>query len=766
MLRQNLSRSYFPFSLLIIYLFWLILSNQYLWEFWQSPMIAGADGSGHTALLHLYHKHIFPALNGWIPEFWDGMPFPIYYPPLFYWLGASLMSIFSIDATLAAKLVTTFSFLLLPFALFRLSKNIGSSLAESSIAVCLAGVIICGSNVASLSGIGLLGLFEVGLYSQTLGFGFFCLWISSLVKAENSVKETILSVIFLSATILSNVHNLPLVAAFAFFWLIYQSVEIWKCRKELTRKQIVLKHLFSCGLLISPLLISGIWLFPVVWWYQFAVGKTLSANNLFFSLGSFNLIWIICLFVAWTERKRNGNLAIVCLMILTVAFASLAPIEFLTQSVPFQPARTLSGAIILAILPTIALLNRLLKEVFDSNEKVSATILALSACFLAWLHPTQTFGIAALSEPEANEINQITKAVKETESGKILVEIIESQAIFNSPSQSTREMAKSRALSHQLAMNGKQILWNVFREQALSAPFATAVNNLFSNSKEVFGLDGLALRESVKNDLDIKAKLKLAQTLGVTHFLIKSEQQIEVLRKEDEIQELWQISGWHYFTFNDSALSPKAVSMPVFAWLKIKPKNRLGNEFEFFNLAEYLAFNGNPETVVLFANSQNANVFEVIEKLHQAILILDGKVVSFDDLEKIKLLAGKNPSLKILFISNKENPISEIIKPDQIKILTENPELLSQIASQIVEWQASAKLNKFEIDSSQTFTVKSNYFPAWQAENQNIFLDGYGRSVVYNFNENLVWKSDLVNFVSIIFFIFGIFMLVLLNWLE
>ena len=729
-------------------------------------MIAGADGSGHTALLHLYHEHIFPALNGWIPEFWDGMPFPIYYPPLFYWLGASLMSVFGVDATLAAKLITTFSFLLLPFALFRLSKNIGLNLVESLIAVCLAGVIICGSNVASLSGIGLLGLFEVGLYSQTLGFGFLCLWISSLVKAEKSVKEIILSVVFLSATILSNVHNLPLAASFAFFWVIYQIVGIWKRRKELTRKQIVLKHLFSFGLLISPLLISGIWLFPVVWWYQFAVGKTLSANNLFFSLGSFNLIWIICLFVAWTERKRNRLLAILCLMILTVAFASLAPIDFLTQSVPFQPARTLSGAIILAILPTTALLNRLLKEAFNSNEIISTAILALSVCFLAWLHPTQTFGIAALSEAEAEEINQITKAVNETESGKILVEIIESQAIFNSPSQNTREMAKSRALSHQLAMNGRQILWNVFREQALSAPFATAVNNLFSTSKEVFGLDGLALRESVKNDLDTNAKLKLAQTLGVTHFLIKSEQQIEMLRKEDKLQELWQINGWHYFTFKDSALPQKADSIPVFAWLKMKPKNRVGNEIEFFNLAEYLAFNGNPEIPVLYSDSPNTNVFEVIAKLHQAILVLDEKEVSFGNLEQIKLLAEKNPSLKILFISNKENSVSELIKSDQVKILTENPELLLQISSQIIEWRTSAKLNISELDSLQNFTVKSNYFPTWQAENQNIFLDGYGRSVVYNFNENLTWKSGLVNFVSIIFFIFGIFMLVGLKWLA
>ncbi len=756
MFQQYVSRHKYLIFIFATYFFWLFISNYFIIHLWQSPMIAGADGSGHVALLHLYHQHIFPALNGSIPEFWDGMPFPVFYPPLFYWLGATLMSIFGIDATLAAKFVTTFSFLLLPFALFRLSKNIGLDAVESSIAVCLAGVIVCGSNVASLSGIGLLGLFEVGLYSQTLGFGFLCLWISSLVKAEDSVKETILSIIFLSATILSNVHNLPLAAAFAFFWLVYRLIIIWKRKTELTGKQIVLKHLYLFGLLASPVLISGIWLFPLIWWYQYAVGKTLLANNLFFSLGSLNLIWIVCLFVAWTERKRNKSLAILCLMIFTAAFASLAPISFLTQSVPFQPARTLSGAIILAILPTVALLNRLLKEVSNSSNAVPAIILTLSVCFLAWLHPPQTFGIAALSEPEANEINQIEKAVNETDSGKILVEIVESQAVFNSPSQNTREMAKSRALSHQLAMNGKQILWNVFREQALSAPFATAVNNLFSNSKEVFGLDGTALRESVKNELTPKAKLKLARTLGITNFLIKSESQIELLRKEDEIQELWQINGWHYFKLKEPALTRKADLIPVFAWLKVKTKNRSGNEFEFFNLAEYLAFNEHSEINVLYAKSFDTNVFEVIRKLGDAILVIDETEISAEDFEQLKALANENTNLKILFITGKYRASGELVESENIKVLSNNYELLSETALQIVKWQLTPASTSSELTFPQAFKVNFTYFPARLTTNNNTFLDGFGRTIVYNYNETPVWKSHLTELVSIICLVFGV----------
>ena len=140
-----------------------------------APTVGGADGSGHVAILHLYAAHVYPDIQGWIPEFFGGMPFPVYYPPLFYWLGATLMKVGGMDAAAAAKTLTTLSFALLPVSLFYLARKHGLSRTETTVAVAWASVVACGSNAASLGGIGLLGLFEVGLYTQTLGFVWFCL---------------------------------------------------------------------------------------------------------------------------------------------------------------------------------------------------------------------------------------------------------------------------------------------------------------------------------------------------------------------------------------------------------------------------------------------------------------------------------------------------------------------------------------------------------------------------------------------------------------
>jgi uncharacterized membrane protein len=81
-----------------VHLWWLVWSGRFLWNYWTNGAIGGADGSGHVAALHLYATHIYPDIQGWLPEFFGGMPLPIYYPPLFYWLGATIMKLGGVDA--------------------------------------------------------------------------------------------------------------------------------------------------------------------------------------------------------------------------------------------------------------------------------------------------------------------------------------------------------------------------------------------------------------------------------------------------------------------------------------------------------------------------------------------------------------------------------------------------------------------------------------------------------------------------------------------
>jgi hypothetical protein len=67
-----------------LHAWWFLLGGSYIWQFWGSPAVSGVDASGHVAALHLYATHVYPHVQGWIPEFFGGMPFPVFYPPIFY----------------------------------------------------------------------------------------------------------------------------------------------------------------------------------------------------------------------------------------------------------------------------------------------------------------------------------------------------------------------------------------------------------------------------------------------------------------------------------------------------------------------------------------------------------------------------------------------------------------------------------------------------------------------------------------------------------
>src|SRR5258705_829396 len=248
------------------------------------------------------------------------------------------MKFSGIDANLAAKILTTASLAGLPGALFGLGRRLGLSAIEATMSSAWAGVIACGSNLASLGGVGLLGLFEVGLYTHTLGFFFFCLWCGALPHARRSRSAAALAIASLTALILTNVHVLPLAAAFAFSWLIFDYRRRSLRLKRGGKAKLIGNIVQSAILILAPLLVSSIWLLPLIRWYTYSIGRPLEAPVLFSGLGTLNVVWPICLWVAWSERRRKPALASLCVALLIVAVASLTPLGGMIKVIPFQPA--------------------------------------------------------------------------------------------------------------------------------------------------------------------------------------------------------------------------------------------------------------------------------------------------------------------------------------------------------------------------------------------------------------------------------------------
>lgn len=753
--------------IIALHLWWLLLSGKFLWSYWTNGTIGGADGSGHVAALHLYATYVYPDIQGWLPEFFGGMPFPVYYPPLFYWLGATLMKLSGIDANLAAKILTTASVAALPGALFGLARRLGLSEVEAAMGSAWAGVIACGSNLASLGGVGLLGLFEVGLYTHTLGFAFFSVWCGALPHARRSRTTMALAIVSLTAVILTNVHVLPLAAAYTISWL---SFDYWRRRSRPGRQgqaKPIAGTIQSALLVIIPLLIASIWLLPLVYWYTYSVGRPLDAPVLFSELGVINIVWPICIWVAWSERRRRPALASLCVALLLAAVAALTPLGGMLKVIPFQPARVLSGVILLCTIPGAFLISQTVRDLIGKGW-LYKSVLASCVIMLALVHPWQRFGIASLSPSEDEALGNVRRAVKALPPGMVLVEIVRPNAIFNSSGREIRELATSRALAHQIAMDHRPIMWSIFREQAITAPLATAVTNLFSTSQENFEIDGTALSRAASMQVTSENALKLASHLGVDYYLVNSPEQFERLQNTPTVSLLWEVEGWFLFKnlLQPSAAIESVGATPVVGWMSPHFKNRSPDDIDLFNLWEELACDGRPEISLLWAQSPGTDPWNLTASLPSTIAVFDAATIRSANDRWLASLNAASPKLKVLLIDD-GSPLAGQIKAraqNYAAYQRLNPQdypsrkdLLQALAEWIAAWQP-ASVQQPARDSLRLWRTNAAYFPAWTTtEGKGVFLTGQGGMAVISSAEPfLKWHSLGVRVAALFLCLLGI----------
>jgi uncharacterized membrane protein len=81
------------------------------------------DGTGHYSIAYIYGQTIFPNTFGWTQSYFAGMPFPNFYPPLFYWCVALLDRATPLPFNWAFKLMVALPVLLLPASICSNSRS-------------------------------------------------------------------------------------------------------------------------------------------------------------------------------------------------------------------------------------------------------------------------------------------------------------------------------------------------------------------------------------------------------------------------------------------------------------------------------------------------------------------------------------------------------------------------------------------------------------------------------------------------------------------
>ncbi len=262
----------------------VVVSWPTLEAFWRAPQIGSFDGMSHLVVGEYYAGHIFPRTWGWAPYWFAGMPFPTFYPPLFYFSTALLYHILPFSYPAVAKSVLC----LLLVALPGLSGSITWFHTRSFYAALATGCLTVAvlSDPHNTFGIAIAATLTRGLFTQLPGYVCLLLWCHLFLLAPCSRRSGYFSMFFLFLVLLSNVHVVPIVAALFLVVLFLDLVQAWRHR-DLTPFLNSLGRHTVLGFI--PLLAASFWYVPLMASSDYLVTMALPPM----SAGHIATVWMV-----------------------------------------------------------------------------------------------------------------------------------------------------------------------------------------------------------------------------------------------------------------------------------------------------------------------------------------------------------------------------------------------------------------------------------------------------------------------------------------
>ncbi|MGH7573092.1 MAG: hypothetical protein ACREMK_14815, partial [Gemmatimonadota bacterium] len=148
---------------------------------WGDRPPAGEDTMGHLVLTQFAVEELFHRgqIDGWQPRFMLGYELFLFFGPAFAWIVAALraLSLGTLSHVAAFKLVVIGSFVAFPLAVAFLARSFGLTRSAAGIAAILTLAVN-----SPFGGVGLHGLFVVGLILHQLGAVAFCLCLGGVLR--------------------------------------------------------------------------------------------------------------------------------------------------------------------------------------------------------------------------------------------------------------------------------------------------------------------------------------------------------------------------------------------------------------------------------------------------------------------------------------------------------------------------------------------------------------------------------------------------------
>lgn len=583
-----------------------------LWlEVWRGVRPRATNGSGHFAIARLYDQMIFPDTFGWVNAYFCGMPFPNFYPPLFYWCVALLHHTHLFSFAVAFKIVMALPLLLLPAAIWTLAWAVSGK--DRVVAHCASGcslllLFVPQFQLKMISGLDYFSTLVVGLYTQPLGFVLLIAWYVIYLGAHRRRWRLAASSVLLALTVLANFFNAITAALFVAGVLVndlrkYHSTHDDKGRAEL--KRAALTHL------ISPLIAVGLalfWLAPMLGEYSYLVTRPyIVPFGELVPTAMYGWYGASCVGMVYSLRRRQTgalwSYTLVCLVLSGgVLFSgTLAPRWFPLQSYRFLSTLDflLAVPVGLALTVFIRRLNVLLANIAVRRETIDTPGTAHrargSSLFSMSLMLTALVIIGALMaktpsrttltfyQHEDNEkIGGVLRFAEQHRDGRYLIELPEPTSAYMEGGYD------SRALSSYLGLQGNESLNIIFRESSPNVLFVSPQVNAFSTHADSHGISSV-----LSDDQDFMAQplaqhLERARLLGAKYIVIATPAMKDRLTQEPEVRARFDCGAWSVFELRHDPPAPvHALNYrPALVVSNFSLKGRRQNEYGFVRLAE------------------------------------------------------------------------------------------------------------------------------------------------------------------------------------
>ncbi|HRY31244.1 MAG TPA: hypothetical protein P5328_02540 [Candidatus Paceibacterota bacterium] len=717
-----------------------------------NQFVGGWDGSGHYAIAKLYAENIFPTFWGWIPNWYNGMPFPQFYPPVFYYLCAVIYKISAIEFDAVFKTIPLLTATLIPVGLSALyHSQISKSKFQSFWVLVLSAGLISAKSELGYVGVSLASSLNNGLVTQSLAFVFLVFWLIFFLDVEKKPANKYYAGAFQFLILLTNVHIA--IIAFFIFGLIF-ILRLIDRRKNVNGARSLVQ--FICLYFLSgfiPVLIASFWYLPMLHYYDYFAGRPLgwkwgSLSGLYYYHYYFPVFVIISLVFSFI-KKNNLIKALGFLMIVANLFLVTKAYIWL-PSLPIHIDRWIGT--IYFFLPILAVFTFVTIRRFIKIKTVYCLLILIITSYS--IYATKING-AFHDDLRGIYIDNVTESIQpilDYMKDKDGLALVEWYTPYEKPS--------TGVVDAYLGIQGNKTAYSVIRESALSSLFWVPIRNSLSYWPECWGIKCDLAFDQEYLDNPVEDQIKVANFYGIKYLILRSRDQKDLVEDSGLAIKEKDFDDWAIYRI---LMEPQTVGLPekepILVFSDLNTKEIPQRRFDFISLVEEINLKrARTDFTFVYADEKLLDKSEDLKKFKYILidsysyenadgaisalkeyLASGGKIIALPSDDKLyEFVFGASDTggiflLNDLWAENFEKQYDTFVKLLDDFVEDRRPEKLSaRIGFSENVLSADLDIESAEKTAAVPILIKQSYFPGWKSVGgEKIYLAGPGQDLIF-----------------------------------